>query len=124
MPSVSPTWMNGMPASSSSLVIGKSYAVSAAIFSCPFIARMSSTVIFLGFMPDKMHLTALETRQQFLRRRHRRADLAHHDAGGVVGKNRRFHARSAARNCQRERRNHRVARAGNVEHVLRLRRNV
>ena len=47
MPSESPTRSSGTPASSSSFAIGKSYAVSAAIFSPrAFIARMVSVVIF------------------------------------------------------------------------------
>src|ERR1041385_1401891 len=50
MPRESPTRMNGMPASSSRRVIGKSYAVSAATFSPrAFIPRMVSGVI-LAFM--------------------------------------------------------------------------
>ena len=53
MPSESPTRMNGMPASSSNRVMGKSYAVSAAIFSPrAFIPRMVSAGDFGRFMVD------------------------------------------------------------------------
>src|SRR5947208_2259591 len=51
MPSESPTRSRGTPASSSSFAIGKSYAVSAAIFSPrTFMARISATVIFGEFI--------------------------------------------------------------------------
>src|SRR5262245_23477409 len=45
MPNESPTRMSGTPTSSNNRVIGKSYAVRAAIFSRPFILRMDSALI-------------------------------------------------------------------------------
>src|ERR1019366_4327553 len=65
-----------------------------------------------------------KTFRQFLRRGRRRADFADDDSGGLIGKNRRFNRRRPRRNRQCERGDHRVARAGNVEHFLRHRRNV
>src|SRR5208282_962852 len=99
MPSESPTRSSGTPDSSSSFAIGKSYAVSAAIFSPRlFIARMLSTVILelIFFIRELRELTRIkidrrqfakirvirglnsfaETCQQFLRRRGCRADFA------------------------------------------------
>ena len=65
-----------------------------------------------------------ETLEQFFRRGRRRADFADDDAGGVVGKYRRFNRRCARRNRQRETGNDRVACAGNIEDFLRHRRDV
>src|SRR6266404_533469 len=51
MPSESPTSSSGMPASSRSRAMGKSYAVRATIFSPPdFIDRIVSAVIFVDSM--------------------------------------------------------------------------
>src|ERR1039457_19710 len=147
MPSESPTSSSGTPASSSSFAIGKSYTVSAAIFSPrAFIARIVSTVIleFIFNIRELRELTRIkiqqkqfvkirairglnsfaETRHQFLRRGRCRAAFADDDAGGVVRQNRRFIGRRPRRNRQRERGDDRVACAGNVEHFLSDRGNV
>src|SRR4051812_43078620 len=112
MPRESPTNRTGMPASSSSLVMGKSYVVSAAIRSPrAFMARIVSAVI-LGFIEatDEHRLTQMrkmqticghwclsvaETLEQFALRGCGGADLADDDAGGMVGQDRGFNRRRA-----------------------------
>ena len=66
----------------------------------------------------------IKTLEQFPGRGRGGADLADDDAGGVVGEDGRFYGRCASRYREGERGNHRVAGAGNVEHLLRHRGNV
>src|SRR4051794_36145041 len=118
--------MNGMPASSSSRVIVKSYAVSAAIGSLrAFMARMRSGVIFSEFIlvkPSSLNVrpvgSLLETCHKFLRRDRGGADFADDDAGGVIGNDGGFDRRRTGRDCQREGRDDGVAGAGNIENFL------
>ena len=67
---------------------------------------------------------ALETRQQFLRRHRGRAHFADDSARRVIGENRPLQRRGPGSNSQSERSNHGVARAGNIKHFARERRNV
>src|SRR5882724_5497737 len=67
---------------------------------------------------------ALETRQQFFRRHGGCAHFADDSARRVIGENRRLQRRGPGGNGQSERRNHGVARAGNIKHFARERRNV
>src|SRR5881396_2173491 len=98
------------------------FALESAVLRLRFGAWSFFGVWSLGFGTSSPF--AFETRQQFLRRHRGRAHFADDSARRVIGKNRRLQGRGPGSNSQGERRNHGVARAGNIKHFASERRNV